>query len=89
MLTGLKAASGSDPASVGNTVTVSYSLTNVTDEPIQLEFTFVGVRDPADENRDTEDMNEGKLLAPREPSMHRVEDCSTVPAHGNSGPLTS
>jgi hypothetical protein len=65
-LTGLKAASGSDPASVGDTVTVSYSLTNVTDEPIQLEFTFVGVRDPADENRDTEDMNEGKLLAPRE-----------------------
>lgn len=65
-LTGLKAASGSDPAAVGDTVTVSYSLTNVTDEPIQLEFTFVGVRNPADENRDTEDMNEGKLLAPRE-----------------------
>jgi TIR domain len=65
-LTGLKAASGSDPASVGDTVTVSYSLTNVGDEPIQLEYTFVGVRDPADENRDTEDMNEGRVLAPGE-----------------------
>jgi TIR domain len=65
-LTGLKAASGSDPASVGDTVTVSYSLTNAGDEPIQLAFTFVGVRDPAGENRDTEDMNEGKLLAPGE-----------------------
>jgi hypothetical protein len=65
-LTGLKAASGNDPASVGDTVTVSYSLTNVGDEPIQLEFTFVGVRDPAGENRDTEDMNEGRALAPGE-----------------------
>jgi hypothetical protein len=65
-LTGLKAASGSDPASVGDTVTVSYSLTNVGDEPIQLEYTFVGVRNPAGENRDTEDMNEGRVLAPGE-----------------------
>ena len=65
-LTGLKAASGSDPASVGDTVTVSYSLTNVGDEPIQLEYTFVGVRNPAGENRDAEDMNEGSVLAPGE-----------------------
>jgi hypothetical protein len=62
-LTGLKATSGSDSPSVGNTVTVSYSLTNVGDNPIQLEFTFVGVRNPANENLDTEDMNEGKVLA--------------------------
>jgi TIR domain len=65
-LTDLKAASGSDPASVGDTVTVSYSLTNVGDEPIQLEYTFVGVRNPEGENRDTEDMNEGRVLAPGE-----------------------
>jgi hypothetical protein len=65
-LTGLKAASGSDPPSVGDTVTVSYSLTNVGNEPIRLEYTFVGVRNPAGENRDTEDMNEGRVLAPRE-----------------------
>jgi hypothetical protein len=65
-LTGLKAASGSVPASVGDTVTVSYSLTNAGDEPIQLEYTFVGVRNPAGENRDTEDMNEGRVLAPGE-----------------------
>jgi hypothetical protein len=67
-LTGLKAVSGSDPdpPSVGDTVTVSYSLTNVTDQRIQLEYTFVGVRNPAGENRDTEDMNEGRVLAPGE-----------------------
>jgi TIR domain len=65
-LTGLKAASGSVPASVGDTVTVSYSLTNAGDEPIRLEYTFVGVRNPAGENRDTEDMNEGRSLAPGE-----------------------
>ena len=65
-LTGLKAASGSDPPSVGDTVTVSYSLTNVGDEPIELDYTFVGVRNPAGENQDTEDMNEGKVLAPGE-----------------------
>jgi hypothetical protein len=67
-LTGLKAASRSDPdpPSVGDTVTVSYSLTNVGDQPIQVEYTFVGVRNPAGENRDTEDMNEGRILGPGE-----------------------
>jgi TIR domain len=67
-LTGLKAASrrDPDPPSVGDTVTVSYSLTNATDQRLQLEYTFVGVRNPAGEHRDTEDMNEGRALAPGE-----------------------
>jgi TIR domain len=67
-LTGLRAVSrrDPDPPRVGDTVTVSYSLTNVGDQRIQLEYTFVGVRNPADENRDTEDMNEGRVLAPGE-----------------------
>lgn len=67
-LTGLKATSRSDPASprVGDTVTVSYTLTNATDEPLQLEYTFVGARDAAGEHHDAEDMNEGKVLAPGE-----------------------
>jgi hypothetical protein len=67
-LTGLKAVSrhDPDPPQVGDTVTVSYSLTNVGDQRIQLEFTFVGVRNPADDNMDTEDMNEGRVLAPGE-----------------------
>jgi hypothetical protein len=67
-LTGLRAVSRRDPDSprVGDTVTVSYSLTNVGDQRVQLEYTFVGVRNPADENMDTEDMNEGRVLAPGE-----------------------
>jgi hypothetical protein len=67
-LTGLQAASRRDPESpkVGDTVTVSYALTNTTDQPLQFEYTFVGVRDPAGEDKDTEDMNEGRAVAPGE-----------------------
>ena len=65
-LTELKAVSSSGHQLVRDTVTVSYSLTNVGDKPIQLAFTFVGVRDPDGENRDTEDMNEERVLAPGE-----------------------
>jgi hypothetical protein len=67
-LTGLKAASrrDPDPPAVGDTITVSYSLTNATDQRLRLEYTFVGVRNPAGEHRDTEDMNEGRVLAPGE-----------------------
>jgi hypothetical protein len=55
-----------DPPQVGDTVTVNYSLTNVGEQPVQLAYTFVGVRDPADSNRDTEDVNEGATLKPGE-----------------------
>ena len=65
-LTELKAASSSDSPSLGDTVTVTYSLTNVGDKPIQLAYTFVGVRNPSGDNRDTEDMNEDRVLAPGE-----------------------
>ncbi len=67
-LTGLRAVSrrDPDPPSVGDTITVSYSLTNVGDRRLQLEYTFVGVRNPANDNMDTEDMNEGRALAPGE-----------------------
>jgi hypothetical protein len=57
---------------VNDELTVSYSLKNVTDEPIQLESTFVGARNPANVNKNIEDMNEGKVIAPGE----------TVSAHG-------
>jgi hypothetical protein len=65
-LTGLTAESrhDPDPPLVGDTVTVRYQLTNVTAEPLRLGFTFVGVRDPSDNNRDTEDANEGIVLEP-------------------------
>lgn len=67
-LTDLQAATrrDPDPPRVGDTVTVSYALTNATDKPLQLEYTFVGARDAAGEHHDAEDMNEGKTLAPGE-----------------------
>jgi hypothetical protein len=65
-LTELKATSSSDSPSLGDTVTVSYSLTNVGDKPVQLAYTFVGVRNPSGDNRDAEDMNEDRVLAPGE-----------------------
>jgi hypothetical protein len=67
-LSGLQATSRRDPEPprVGDTVTVSYALTNTTDQRLQLEYTFVGVRDPAGDNKDAEDMNEGRALAPGE-----------------------
>ena len=65
-LTGLNAASPNDPPLVGDTIAVSYSLTNVGDQRIELEFTYVGARDAADANRDSEEMNQGKALSPGE-----------------------
>jgi hypothetical protein len=65
-LTGLAVSATNEPPQVGDTVTVRYSLTNVTDEPVQFENTFVGARDDADGNHDSEDMNEGVELAPGE-----------------------
>ncbi|SEQ05547.1 toll/interleukin-1 receptor domain-containing protein [Arthrobacter sp. OV608] len=67
-LTELQAASrrDPDPPRVGDTITVSYALTNTTDQPLQLEYTFVGARDAEGEHHDAEDMNEGKALEPGE-----------------------
>jgi hypothetical protein len=67
-LTDLAAVSRRDPEppSTGDTVTVSYSLTNVGEQPLELAYTFVGVRDPEDNNEDAEDMNEGVVLPPGE-----------------------
>jgi len=68
-LTGLAALVRNEPPRVGDTITVTYSLTNVGNQPVQLEDTFVGARNPADENRDSEDVNEGRLLAPGETGL--------------------
>jgi hypothetical protein len=65
-LTGLKAVSPNSPPSVDDTITVSYSLTNVGHQGIQMEYTFVGARNAADDHKDSEDMNEGIVLAPGE-----------------------
>jgi hypothetical protein len=47
-------ATWDDPLQVNDTVAVRYRLTNSSDGPIELDYTFVGVRDPADTNRDKE-----------------------------------
>ena len=66
-LTGLEAASRRDPEPplLGDTVTVRYSLTNVQDKPMELVYTFVGVRDPDDMNQDKE-ISANQVLAPGE-----------------------
>ena len=55
-----------DPPLVGDTLTLSYALTNTTDEPVEFAYTYVGARNPDDENRDPEDMNEEAVLEPGE-----------------------
>ena len=59
-------------------------LTNVGPSPVRLDYTFVGVRDPADENKDAEDENEGRTLASVETGgrIHR-----RVRVEGGSGNL--
>lgn len=61
-LTELAASVRNDPARVGDTVEVSYALTNVGTEPVRLEYTFVGARDAEDGNKDSEDENESRTL---------------------------
>jgi hypothetical protein len=53
-LSGLAATSPANPPAVGDTVVVTYSLTNTTGQEVRLASTFVGARDQADENRDVE-----------------------------------
>ena len=62
-LSALRTEPPSAPA-VSRTLTVRYSLTNETAEPVQLDDTFVAVRDPAGSNRDAEDSNEGVVVSP-------------------------
>jgi hypothetical protein len=62
-LSGLKAVSDADPPAVGGAITVSYSLTNVGSVPVQLDRTFVGVRDAARAHHDSEGVNQGRTLA--------------------------
>lgn len=65
-ISGLTVTVRNEPARVGDTVAVDYLLTNVGGERLQLVATFVGVRDPADENMDSKAENENRLLEPGE-----------------------
>jgi hypothetical protein len=66
-LSDLAAVSQHDPPRVGDTVTVTFRLTNVSDQPITLESStgvFVAARNQADENLDSEELHGGEQLAP-------------------------
>jgi hypothetical protein len=51
---------------VGGAITVSYSLTNVGNGPVQLVQTFIGARNATREHKDAGEMNQGRTLAPGE-----------------------
>jgi hypothetical protein len=65
-LTGLTAVTPNGSRAVGDTVTITYSLTNVSQQDIQLEDTFVGARNPDNARKDAENDNEQTVLAPGE-----------------------
>jgi TIR domain len=63
-VSGLAATARHEAPALGDTVTVSYSLTNVRSAPMRLTSTFVGARNSEDDNKDTEEINQGVVLAP-------------------------
>lgn len=64
-LAGRSLTSPHDPPQLGGTVTVRFTLTNTTDQPIEMSGgTFVAARDPADVNLDTDPANVGTILEP-------------------------
>jgi hypothetical protein len=65
-LTGLSASVRNEPPRVGDTVTIRYSLTNTGTDLAQLEYTFVGARNPAGGHADAEDGNEQRAMKPAE-----------------------
>lgn len=56
---------GDDPLAVNSRITMNYRLTNLTDRVVEFDYTFIGVRDPNDENRD-EEVDAGISLGPAE-----------------------
>jgi hypothetical protein len=53
-LTGLAPMVRDNPPRAGDTITVNYSLSNVGGERAQMNFTFVGARNPANKHADAE-----------------------------------
>ncbi|MEV7098639.1 hypothetical protein AB0M80_37975 [Amycolatopsis sp. NPDC051045] len=90
-LRGLAVSVRNDPPRAGDTLTVKYSLTNVGEEPVQLEYTFAGARDPAGNHADSEGGNENRVLGRGEavqvegriflgePGAWRVWPCYALP----------
>lgn len=65
-VSGLQAVSRNDPPRVNDRITVHFSLQNVEREPVTLNSTFIGARDPVERNIDFGHENYEKVLAPDE-----------------------
>jgi TIR domain-containing protein len=65
-VSGLSAAGQHAKPDIGDRIEISFSLKNVGSEPVTLEATFVGARDPDGGHEDFGHENEGKLFAPGE-----------------------
>jgi hypothetical protein len=84
-LTGLEAEGRGGPPSQGDTITVSYSLTNVGSQPLRLAATFVGARNEAGDHRDSEQRTLDRTLAPGETIATQGRVVVDTPAGGASG----
>ena len=63
-VSGLVATGRHDPPTVGDRITIQFSLTNIGTSPLTFEQTFVGVRDPEDNNKDFGEENIGAVFEP-------------------------
>jgi len=64
-LSGLDATGKHDPAQVNDRLTISFSLKNTGDQPIEMS-PFIGARDPAKSHADFAEENENRTFAPGE-----------------------
>jgi hypothetical protein len=62
----VKATSDQSKVTVGDRITVSFTIENVAEAPFQLSSTFVGARNPDDENSDVGEGNQDDVLEPGE-----------------------
>lgn len=65
-VSGLLVTGEHEPATRGDQIRIEFSLANVGSDPITLGDTFIAVRDPAGNNEDFGEANEGKMFAPGE-----------------------
>lgn len=63
---GITATSQHDPPRVNDRITIQFSLQNIGQQPVALESTFIGARDPEKQNKDFSAENRRKILKPSE-----------------------
>jgi hypothetical protein len=62
----LEATSADSEPAVGDRITIMFSFQNVAQTPLELAYTFVGARSPADEWSDFGEGNQSRVLQPGE-----------------------